>query len=82
MDEQRQDDQLETTCSNSVSIRNVDLRTCRKQWTIEKDGESGSEISMLMARHHDDDYVDINTQVSVFPKKLCFFYWAIMATSL
>ena len=55
MDEQRQDDQLEPTYSISVLIQDVALRTCRKQWTIEKGGEKGSGISMLMARHDDDD---------------------------
>ena len=55
MDEQRQDDQLEPTYSSSVLIRDVALKTCRKQWTIEKGGEKGSKISVLMARHDDDD---------------------------
>ena len=50
-----QDDQLETTYSNSVPIRDADLRTCRKQWTIEKGGERGSGISLPMARHDDND---------------------------
>ena len=49
MDEQRQDDQLESTYSSSVTIRDVVLKTCRKQWTIEKGGEKGSGISELMA---------------------------------
>ena len=44
MDKQRQDDQLEPTYSSSVSIRDVDLKTCRKQWTIEKGDEKGSGI--------------------------------------
>ena len=55
MDEQRQGDQLEPTYDSSVSIRDVALKTCRKQWTIEKGGEKGSGISVLMARHDDDD---------------------------
>ncbi len=55
MDEQRQDDQLEPTYSSFVPIRDVILKTCRKQWTIEKGGEKGSGISVLMARHDDDD---------------------------
>ena len=55
MDEQRQDDQLEPTYSSSVSIWDVVLKTCRKQWTIEKDDEKASGISVLMARHDDDD---------------------------
>ena len=42
MDEQRQDDQLEPTYSSSVPIRDVGLKTCRKQWTIGRGGERGS----------------------------------------
>ena len=49
--EQRQDDQVEPTYNNSVPIWDVTLRTCRKQWTIEKGGERGSGISVLMAQH-------------------------------
>ena len=55
MDEQRLDDQLEATYSSSVVIRDVVLKTCRKQWTIEKGGGKGSGISVLIARHDDDD---------------------------
>ena len=55
MDEQRQEDQLEPTNSSSVSIRDVSQRTYRKQWTLERGCESGSEISLLMVRHDDDD---------------------------
>ena len=36
-------------------IWDVSLKTCRKQWTIERGGERGSRISVLMARHDDDD---------------------------
>ena len=50
MDEQRQDDQLEPTYSISVPIKDVALKTCREQWTIEKGGEKGSGISVLMVR--------------------------------
>ena len=52
---QRQDDQLEPTYGSSVPIRDLALKTCRKQWTIERSGERGSGISVLMARHDDDD---------------------------
>ena len=55
MDDQKQDDQPEPTYSSSVSIRDVTLKTCRKQWTIGRGGERGSGISVLMARHDDDD---------------------------
>ena len=57
MDEQSQDDQIEPTYGSSVPIRDVFLETCRKQWTIEKGGEKGSGIFVLMARRDaDDDY--------------------------
>ena len=36
-------------------MQDVARKTCPKQWTIEKGGEGGSEISVLMARHDDDD---------------------------
>ena len=55
MDKQRQDDQLEPIYSGSVPILDVDLRTCRKQWTIGRGGERGSGISVLIARHQNDD---------------------------
>ena len=55
MDDQRQGNQLEPTYSSSVLIQDVVLKTCRKQWTIEKGGKKGSKISMLMAWHDDDD---------------------------
>ena len=57
MDKQRQDDQLEPTYSDSVPIQDVALRTCWKQQMIEKGGERGSGMSVLMARH--DDYDDL-----------------------
>ena len=40
------------TYSSSVLIWDVALRTCRKQWTIGRCGERGSEISMLIAHDH------------------------------
>ena len=55
MDEQRQDDQLEPTYSNSVPIRGVIPKTCRKQRTIGRCGERRSGISVLIARHDEDD---------------------------
>ena len=55
MDEQRQDDQFEPTYSSSVPVRDVTLKTCRKQWTIARGGERESGISVLMARRDDDD---------------------------
>ena len=52
MDEQKQDAQLEPTYSSSVPILDVASRTSQKQWTIERGGERGSEISV---RHDDDE---------------------------
>ena len=55
MAEQEQDDQLEHTYSSSVRIRDVGLKTCQRRWTIGESGERGSGISVLAARHDDDD---------------------------
>ena len=68
MDVQRQNDQLETTYSSSVPIQDVALRTCQKQWTIGRGGERGSGISVLIARHDDDDDYDIYMYI--------FFHWS------
>ena len=55
LDKQRQDDQLEPTYYSSSPIRDVALKTCRKQWTIGRLGERGSGIPSLMVWHDDDD---------------------------
>ena len=55
MDGQKQDDQLEHTFSSYVRIRDVALKTCQRRWTIRRSGERGSGISVLAARHDDDD---------------------------
>ena len=55
MDEQMQDDQLEPTYSRSVLIQEVALKICWEQWTIGRVGERGSGISVLMARHDDNE---------------------------
>ena len=47
MDEQRQDDQLEPIYSSSVPIQDIALKTCQKQWTIEKGGEKESNSSIF-----------------------------------
>ncbi len=52
---QKQDDQHEHTFSNYVRIRDVVQETCLGQRTIGKSGERGSVISVLPARHDDDD---------------------------
>ena len=52
---QKQDDQHEYTFSNYVRIRDIALRTYQRRWTMEKSGERGSGISVLVAWHDDDD---------------------------
>ena len=67
MDDQRQDDQLELTYRSSELIRDVALKTCRKQWTIKKGGEKGSGISVLMERHDDDNDESLSRLFSQSP---------------
>ena len=52
---QKQDDQLELTYSSYVRTQDVTLKTCQRRWIIGRSGERGSGISMLAARHDDDD---------------------------
>ena len=52
---QKQDHQHEHTFSSYVRIQDVALKTCQRRWTIGKSGERGSGISVLSARHNDDD---------------------------
>ena len=52
---QKQDDQLEHTYSSYVRIRDVALKTCQRRWTIGRSGDRGSVISVLAARHDDED---------------------------
>ena len=55
MAEQKQDDQLEDTYCSNVRIRDVALKTRQRRWTIERNGEKGSGISVLAALHDDND---------------------------
>ena len=55
MAEQKQDDQLEHTYSSYVRRQDVALMTCQRRWTIGRSGERGSEISVLAARHDDEE---------------------------
>ncbi len=55
MAEQGQDDQLELTYSSYVRTQDVTLKTCWRRWMIGRRGERGSRISVLAARHDDDD---------------------------
>ena len=52
---QKQDDQHKHTFSNYVRIQDVVLKTCLRRGTMGKSGERGSGISVLPARHDDDD---------------------------
>ena len=54
INEQRQDDLREPTYNSSVPIQDVALKTCWKQWTIERGGRKGSGISVQLVQH--DDY--------------------------
>ena len=58
MAKQNQDDQLEHTYSNYVRIRDEALKTCQKRWMTGRSGETGPGISVLVARHDDDDVRD------------------------
>ena len=53
---QKQVEQLEHTYSSYVRIWDVALKTCQRRWTIGRSGERGSGISVLAARHDDDDF--------------------------
>ena len=89
MAEQKQDDQHEHTFNNYVRIRDVVEKTCQMRWTIGKSGERGSGISVLPARHDDDDVISIigGSSISSFlvtwslPKSslrcniLCIYCW-------
>ena len=63
---QKQDDQLELTYSDYVRTQDVTLKTCRRRWVIGRSGERGSGISVLAARHDDDD-----DECSIFYSGLC-----------
>ena len=72
MAKQKQDDQLEHTYSSYVMIQDVDLNTCQRRWTIGRSGKRGPGISVLAARHDDDDvafniyFVYISSDLTAF----------------
>ena len=82
MDEQRQNVQLEPTYSNSVLILDVALKTCQKQWTIGTGGERGSEISMLIVRHDNDDDIYMRVSLKVHRLDKWSLFFNIASTSL
>ena len=57
MAKQKQGDQLDLTYSSYVRMWDVVLKTCQKRWMIWRSGERGSGISVLVARHDDDDTI-------------------------
>ena len=69
MDKQTQVNQLEPTYSSSVPIQDVAPKTCWKQWTIEKGGEKGSGISVLMVRHDDGMQNEVHVVLRLLSKK-------------
>ena len=67
VDQQRQDDQLEPRYGSSVLIWDLTLKTCRKQWMIGRGSERGPGISLLLARHDDDDMIAVHlSPIKVF----------------
>ena len=60
---QKQDDQLEHTFSSYGRIQDVALKTYQRRWTIGRSGERGSGISVLAARHDDDDDTKLKTEL-------------------
>ena len=90
MAKQKQDDQLELTYSSYVKTQDVTLKTCRRRWMIGRSGERGSGISVLAARHDDDDDSSTCPEVWVYKIRIillyfcrsnknvygfCFFFW-------
>ena len=71
---QKQDNQHKHTFSSYVRIWNMALKTCQRRWTIGKSGERGSGISVLVARHDDDDD-DIRIEVRYIVEVSVFFGW-------
>ena len=81
MDEKRQDDQLEPTYNNSVSIKDVALKTYLDQWTIEMGSERESGRSVLIVRHDDDDDYEkelhLNNVFSCFDSRMNILFVSV-----
>ena len=68
---QKQDDQLEHTYSSYVRIRDVALKTSQKRWMIGRGDERVSGISVLVARHDDDDILgQVMNNQSIHPSAM------------
>ena len=79
----KQDDQLEHTYSSYVRIQDVALKTCQRRWMIGRSGERGSGISVLAARHDDDDelyHVISKNQILNFVFPLLWTYYDVHST--
>ena len=77
MAKQNQDDLFEHTYNSYVRIRDLALKTSQMRWTIGKSGERGSGISVLAARHDDDDiYIYIYIYERHTISFQTFFVWA------
>ena len=72
---QKQDDQHEHTFSSCVRIRDVVLRTCLGRWTIGRSGERGSGISVLPARHDDDNDDYYFTHLRLFHTSVTWWFF-------
>ena len=72
---QKRDDQHEHTFSNYVRIHDVVRKTCLRRWTIGKSGERGSGISVLPARHDDDDDLTYKWDLNRSEQTLKLWHW-------
>ena len=61
MAKQKQDDQPELIYSSYVRTQDVTLKTCRRRWMIGRSGERWPGISVLAARHEEEEdfYLEI-----------------------
>ena len=62
------------TYSNYVRTQDVTLRTCRRRWMIGRSGERGSGISVLVARHDDDNNVKISRRYNIMRHYFVVWY--------
>ena len=69
---QKQDNHHEYTFSSYVRIRNVVLKICLGRGTIGRSGERGSGISVLPARHDDDDDYLVTQSAGAVDYTHCF----------
>ena len=74
---QKQDDQLELTYSSYVKTQDVTLKTCRRRWVIGRSGERGPGISVLTARHDEDDDDDLSTYYIVYTRFIVSIYMSV-----